>query len=117
MWVYPQAGDRYALKSPALERGRRWWAGRVEGHNSIGEVLGAHLALFENDLTGDPDNLEIIEKIRSISEAYRNFTSGGLASFSEDFEHGYQRGKRDVHTSLEAEPKTGLDPRRDFGDN
>ncbi|WP_195819421.1 hypothetical protein [Roseobacter sp. MH60115] len=90
---------------------------RFERRDSIGEVLGTHLALFEHDLTEDPDNLEIMEKIRFISEAYRNFTSGGLASFSEDFEHGYQRGKRDVHSSLEAEPKAGLDPRRDFGDN
>ena len=88
-----------------------------EHRDRIGELLGTNLALFEHDLTDDPDDLVVMEKIRVISEAYRNFAVGGLATFKDDFEHGYERGKRDLRLSQEPEPKSGVDPRLDFGDS
>ncbi|MEL6201918.1 MAG: hypothetical protein AAFR39_06115 [Pseudomonadota bacterium] len=67
--------------------------------HSIGTVLGVHLALFEEDLVEAPDDLAVMEKIRLISEAYKNFATGGLSDFMEDFETGYKIGKRDVHNN------------------
>lgn len=87
---------------------------KLESKDTIGTVLGAHLALFEEDLTNDPDDMEVMEKIRVISEAYRNFAIGGLKQFRTDFEQGYELGKRDVSFNRDAKPENQIDPRRDF---
>lgn len=80
----------------------------------IGEVLGVNLALFEEDLRNDPDDINVMEKIRLISEAYKNFSSGGLQSFQDDFESGYQWGKRDMRAGREPSSPTPNAARDDF---
>lgn len=71
---------------------------------SIGKQLGAIVALLENDLSQNPDDVEALKKLALASEAYRNFSQGGLEGFGAEFKKGYERAASD----LEGDPVLGL---------
>lgn len=79
-----------------------------EFKDTIGELLGIHLALFEHEWQRKPDDIERARMVTMISEAYRNFSEGGLPGFVEDFNRGYQLGKRDVRVT-DPTPKESID--------
>lgn len=72
---------------------------KLEFTDKIGQLLGIHLALFEYDWECSPESLELAQMVTMISEAYRNFSQGGLPGFHEDFDRGYKLGKRDVYAA------------------
>lgn len=80
-----------------------------EFQNTIGELLGIHLALFEHEWQCRPDDLERARMVTMISEAYKNFTEGGLPGFKDDFDRGYKLGKRDVRGAGPYPPTLGSD--------
>lgn len=82
-----------------------------EFRDTIGELLGVHLALFEYEWQCKPDDIERARMVALISEAFRNFSDGGLPGFNEDFDRGYRLGKRDVRRQdLTLEEPNRLDP-------
>ncbi len=70
--------------------------GESRHKDNIGELLGVHLALMEYEWQQKPDDLERARMVTMISEAYRNFVQGGLEGFKDDFDRGYELGKRDA---------------------
>lgn len=77
---------------------------------SIGKQLGVLLANFESDLHKDVDDMEALQKITMISEAYRNFANAGLAGFQQDFADGYQVGVSDLRILEGGEPDKAGQP-------
>ena len=69
------------------------------GGDSIGVLLGVHLALFEHEWQERQDDHKHAQMVTMISETYRNFAQGGLDGFKEDFARGYELGKRDVRAA------------------
>ena len=63
---------------------------------SIGEQLGAMIAHFENDLSEDFDNLATLQKLALASEAFKNFSVGGLEGLKDAFDKGYASANRDL---------------------
>ena len=59
---------------------------------NIGRQLGILLAHFQDDLRENPDNVEALQKIRLISESYKNFATGEKPGFVADFEAGHSKG-------------------------
>lgn len=60
---------------------------------SIGESLGTVLALFEQELRENPDDMAMLSRIWKISEIYRNFSENDFQGFKADFESGYKAGQ------------------------
>lgn len=63
---------------------------------SIGTYLGFMLTHFERDAVDDPDNMETLQKICKISEAYKNFSNPEFGSFKKDFQEGYEKGAAEI---------------------
>lgn len=62
----------------------------------IAIALGEILAIQTEELNKDPYDVEVLQRIRLISEVYGNFVGEGFSGFKEDFESGYQRVQKDV---------------------
>ena len=69
----------------------------------IGRVLGELLAAYQNDLAHDALDQRALRAIAHISTAYRNFTTGGLQGFSEDFSRGYRLEQESIRRMEEAD--------------
>ena len=78
--------------------------------NTIGQLLGIELALYEHDLSKDSSNGSAMQKVREIAEVYANFASGGLEGFKEDFQKGYEMGLRDIAQDAESDPSFYSEP-------
>ena len=76
----------------------------IEMHFSIGRHLGNLLAHAEHDSGHDPSDLEALERIRLISEAYRNFANPEFGTFKNDFQEGYEIGATNVRKFFRTEP-------------
>ena len=54
--------------------------------DSTAKTLGVMYALLGKELSDNPDDISNFEKIKLISDAYRNFTSQNFSGFREEFE-------------------------------
>lgn len=77
---------------------------------TIGESLGIILALFEEDLRENPDNLEMLHRVHKISDIYRNFTMREFRGFQAEFEKGYDAGKADTKRDRKPYPPELSEP-------